>query len=45
MFHNIMSSDIKMHNMIIEDEFDIHGSIVNLNVIFILEVGIRVDKT
>ena len=31
----IMSTYIIMHNMIIEDEFDTHKSIVNLNVMFI----------
>ena len=34
-----------MHNMIIEDEFDTHGSIVDLNVMFVLEVDMVIDKT
>ena len=42
MLHDIMC--IIMHNMIIEDEFDAHGSIVDLNVI-VLKVDMIVDKT
>ena len=34
-----------MHNMIIEDEFDAHGSIIDLNMMFVLEVDMIVDKT
>ena len=33
-----------MHNMIIEDEYDTHESIVDLNVILVLEVDMIVDK-
>ena len=32
-------------NKIIVDEFDIHGSIVDLNVIYVPEVDMMVDKT
>ena len=35
---------IIMHNMIIEDKFDAHGSIVDLNVMFVLKVDMTVDK-
>ena len=45
MFHDIMSTCIIMHIMIIEDEFDVHGSIVDLNRMFVSEVGMIVDKT
>ena len=31
--------------MIIEDEFDAHGSIVDLNVMFVMEVDMIIDKT
>ena len=34
-----------MHNMIIEDEYDTHGSIVDLNVMSVPEVDMIVDKT
>ena len=34
-----------MHNMIIEDEFDAHGSIVDLNVMFVLEINMIIAKT
>ena len=34
-----------MHNMIIENEFDAHGSIVDLNVKFVLKIDMTVDKT
>ena len=34
-----------MHNMIIEDEFDAHGSIVDLNVMFVLEINMILAKT
>ena len=33
-----------MHNMIIEDEYDTHESIVDLNVIIVSEVDMIVDK-
>ena len=36
---------IIMHNMIIEDEFETHGNIVDLNVMFVPEVDMIVDKT
>ena len=45
MFHDIISSCIIMHNMIIEYEYDTHGSIVDLNVMSIQEVDMIVDKT
>ena len=45
MFHDIISTCIIMHNMIIEDEYDTHGSIVDLNVMFVPEVDMIVDKT
>ena len=45
MFHYIMSLCIIMHNMIIEDEFDAHVSIVDLNMMFIPEVDMIIDKT
>ena len=32
MLYDIISACIIMHNMIIEDEYDTHGSIVDLNV-------------
>ena len=36
MFHDIMSMCIIIiHNIIIEDEFDTHGNIVYLNVMFV----------
>ena len=34
-----------MHNMIIKDEFDAHGSIVDLNVMFVLEINMIITKT
>ena len=34
-----------MYNIIIEDEFNAHGSIVDLNVMFVPQVDIIVDKT
>ena len=34
-----------MHNMIIEDEYDTHGSIVDLNVMSVSEVDMIIDKT
>ena len=34
-----------MHNMIIEDEFDAHGSIADLNVMFVLEINMIIAKT
>ena len=40
-----MSACIIMHNMIIENEFDAHGSIVDLNVMIVSEVDMIVDKT
>ena len=45
MFHDIMSTCIIMHYMIIEDEFDAHGSIINLNMMFIPKIDIIVNKT
>ena len=33
-----------MHTMIIEDEYDTHESIVDLNVILVSEVNMIVDK-
>ena len=38
MFHDIISACIIMHNMIIENEYDTHGSIVDLNVMFVPKV-------
>ena len=43
--HDIISMCIIMHNMIIEDEYDTHGSIVDLNVMSVPEVDMIVDKT
>ena len=34
-----------MHNIIIEDKFDAHGNIVNLNVMFVPEINMIIDKT
>ena len=45
MFHDIMSMYIIMHNMIIEDEFEVHESIVDLNVMFVPKGDMIVDKT
>ena len=45
MLHDIMSVCIIMYNMIIEDEFDAHESIVDLNVMFVSEIDMIVDKT
>ena len=45
MFHDIMSVCIIMHNMIVEDEFETNESIVDLNVMFVPEVDMIVDKT
>ena len=45
MLHDIMSVCIIMHNMIIEDEFDVHGRIVDLNVMYVPKVDMIVDKT
>ena len=45
MIHDTMSACTTMHNMIIEDEFDAHGSIVDLNVMFVPKVDMIVDKT
>ena len=44
-FHDILSVCIIMHNIIIEDEFDTHGSIVDLNVMFVSKFDMIVDKT
>ena len=44
-FHDIITTCIIMHNMIIEDEYDTHGSIVDLNVMSVPEVYMIVDKT
>ena len=40
-----MSDCIIMHHMIIEDEFYAHGSIVDLNVMFVSEINMIADKT
>ena len=40
-----LSVCIIIYNMIIKDEFDTHGSIVNLNVMFVPEGDTIVDKT
>ena len=45
MLHDFMSMCIIMHNMIIEDEFETHGSIVDLNVMFVPKVDMIEDKT
>ena len=48
MLHDFMLMCIIMHNMIIEDEFETHESIVDLNVMFVLEfdmIVMIVDKT
>ena len=45
MFHDIMSVCIIMHNMIVEDECETNESIVDLNVMFVPEVDMIVDKT
>ena len=45
MLHDFMSMCIIIDNMIIEDEFETHGSIVDLNVMFVSEVDMIVDKT
>ena len=45
MLHDFMSMYIIMHNMIIENEFETHESIVDLNVMFVSEVDMIVDKT
>ena len=45
MFHDIISACIIMHNMIIEYEYDTHGSIVDLNVMSVPKVDMIVDKT
>ena len=45
MVHDIMSMCITMHNMIIKDEFDAHGSIVDLNVMIVPKVDMIVDKS
>ena len=45
MLHGFMPMCIIMHNMIIEDEFETHGNIVDLNVMFVPEVDMIVDKT
>ena len=45
MFHDIISACIIMHNMIIEDEYDTHGGIVDLSVMSVPEVDMIVDKT
>ena len=34
-----------MHNMIIENEFDAHESIVDLNAMFVPKVNMIIDKT
>ena len=34
-----------LHDMIIEDKYDTHGSIFDLNIMFVLEVDMIVDKT
>ena len=40
-----MSTCMIMHNMIIEDEVETYGSIVDFNVMSILEVDLIIDKT
>ena len=45
MLHNIISTCIIMHNMIIEYEYDTHESIVDLNVMSVRKVDMIVDKT
>ena len=45
MLHDIILACIIMHNMIIEDKYDTHGSIVDLNVMFVPEFDMIVDKT
>ena len=45
MFHDIISACIIMHNMITEDEYDTHESIVDLNVMSVLKVNMIVNKT
>ena len=45
MLHIIISVCIIMHNMIIEDEYNTYGSIVDLNVMSVPEVDMIVDKT
>ena len=43
-FHDIMSALIIIHNMIIEDEVETYGSIVDFNVMSILEVNMILNK-
>ena len=45
MFHDIISVCIIMHNMILEDEYDTHGRIIDLNVMYVPEIDMIVDKT
>ena len=40
-----MLTCIIMHNMIIEDEVETYGSIVDFNMMFFLEVDMIIDKT
>ena len=42
--HDIISTCIIMHNIIVEDEYDIHESIVDLNVMLVPKVDMIVDK-
>ena len=42
---NVSRYYVNVHNMIIEDEFDAHESIVDLNVMFVLKINIILDKT
>ena len=44
MFRDIMSVCIIIHNMIIEDEFDTHVNIVDLNVMVVPKVDIIIDN-
>ena len=45
MFHDILSVCIIIYNIIIEDEFDTHVSIVDLNVMFVPKFDMIVDKS
>ena len=45
MLHDIILTCIILHNMIIEDEHDTHGSFVDLNVMSVPKVDMIVDKT
>ena len=45
MLHDIISTCIIMHNIIVEDEYDTHESIVDLNVMLVPKADMIVDKT